>query len=219
MSAPRALVVWGGWDGHQPKETTARYAAFLRQQGFDVVVSDTLDSYADTVLMDSLTLIVQCWTMGQLSDAQWKGFSAAVQRGVGLAGWHGGLCDSFRGHIDYQWITGGQFLGHPGGIIDYQVTITDWDDPVTKGLGHFRIRSEQYYMLVEPSNKVLATTTFDGVHDPLRQGVVMPVVWKRRWGKAKVFYSALGHVDADFAVPEARIIMERGLLWAAHQDR
>jgi type 1 glutamine amidotransferase len=180
-----------------------------------VVVSDSLESYADAALMDSLSLIVQCWTMGQLSDAQWKGLDGAVKRGVGFAGWHGGAGDSFRGHIDYQWMTGGQFLAHPGGIIDYEVHVTAWDDPIMAGIGDFRLRSEQYYMLVEPSNFVLATTTFDGVHDPLRKGVVMPVAWKRRWGQGRVFYSAIGHVDADFDVPQARTIMERGLLWAS----
>jgi uncharacterized protein len=211
----RALMVWGGWDGHEPKQCVERFAPFLKREGFDVVVSDTLDSYADAALMQSLSLIVPCWTFGQLKDEQWKGLNAAVAGGVGLAGWHGGMCDAFRGHIDYQWMTGGQFLSHPGNIIEYDVHITAWDDPIMAGLSDFRVKSEQYYMLVDPSNQVLATTTFDGVHDPLRKGTVMPTVWKRRWGTGKVFYSALGHVASDFDVPETRTIMERGLLWAA----
>ena len=211
----RALMVWGGWDGHQPKECVERFVPFLTKSGFDVVVSDSLDSYSDAALMGSLSLIVPCWTCGQISGDQWNGLAAAVNAGVGVAGWHGGMCDAFRGHIDYQWMTGGQFLAHPGGIIDYEVHITAWDDPIMAGLKDFHIKSEQYYMMVEPSNEVLATTTFDGVHDPLRKGTVMPTVWKRRWGKGKVFYSALGHVATDFDVPEARTIMERGLLWAA----
>ena len=211
----RALMVWGGWDGHEPKQCVERFVPFLKRNGFDVVVSDTLDSYKESALMGSLSLIVPCWTSGQISGDQWNGLTAAVNAGVGLAGWHGGMCDAFRGHIDYQWMTGGQFLSHPGNIIDYEVHITAWDDPIMAGLSDFRLKSEQYYMLVDPSNEVLATTTFDGVHDPLRKGTVMPTVWKRRWGKGKVFYSALGHVATDFDVPEARTIMERGLLWAA----
>jgi type 1 glutamine amidotransferase len=212
---PRALMVRGGWTGHEPVQTSDRFAVFLRNAGFDVVVSDSLDAYADASLMDSLQLIVQNWTMGELNKEQWNGLDGAVRRGVGLAGWHGGLCDSFRGHIGYQWMTGGQFLGHPGNQIEFEVHLSDWDDGITEGLADFRITSEQYYLLVDPSNLVLATTTFDGVHDPLRKGTVMPVVWKRKWGQGRVFYSALGHVDRDFAVPEARIILERGLLWAA----
>jgi type 1 glutamine amidotransferase len=211
----RALMVWGGWDGHQPKECAERFAPFLRAHGFDVVLSDSLDSFTDRELMASLSLVVPVWTCGQISGEQWSGLNTAISGGVGLAGWHGGMCDAFRGNIDYQWMTGGQFLAHPGNIIDYEVHVTAWDDPIMAGIRDFRMTSEQYYMLVDPSNHVLATTTFDGVHDPLRKGVVMPTVWKRRWGKARVFYSALGHVASDFDVPEARLITERGLLWAA----
>ncbi len=211
----RALMVWGGWEGHTPKQAVERFVPFLQKNGFEVLVRDTLDAYLDKELLASLSLIVPCWTCGTLSGDQWKGLNEAVQSGVGLAGWHGGMCDAFRGNIDYQWMTGGQFLAHPGNIKDYVVHIENWDDPVTHGISDFTLKSEQYYMLVDPSNLVLATTTFDGVHDPLRKGVVMPYIWKRRWGKAKVFYSAIGHVAGDFDVVEARTLQERGMLWAA----
>lgn len=213
----RALMVWGGWDGHQPEATTALFATFLRSQGFDVVVSPTADAYCDAALMQSpdLSLIVNNVTCGKLEKEQWAGLDAAVKRGVGFAGWHGGAGDAYRGHIDYQWMVGGQFLSHPGNIKAYEVHISSWDDPIVAGLTDFTMNSEQYYMLTDPGNLVIASTTFDGVHDPLRKGVVMPVVWKRRWGQGRVFYSALGHVLKDFDVPEARTIMERGLLWAA----
>ncbi len=211
----KALMTYGGWEGHEPKATSDRFAAFLRGSGWDVIQSTSLDSYLDSPLMSAVDLIVQTWTCGTLTDKQWQGLSAAVAGGVGFAGWHGGIIDAVRGNIDYQWMTGAQFVAHPGGIIDYTVHLTAWDDPLLAGLGDFRIRTEQYYLLTDPSNRVLATTVFDGSHDLLRAGTVMPVVWKRRWGKGRVFVNALGHVDADFAVPEARIITERGLLWAA----
>lgn len=211
----KALMVWGGWDGHTPKQSCDRFLPFLQQQGYEVVVKDSLAAYADADLMGSLDLIIQSWTMGKLEKEQWEGLDKAVSSGVGLAGWHGGLCDSFRGHCSYHWMTGGQFLSHPGNIKDYRVDITNWSDPITEGLKSFTIKSEQYYMLVDPANVVLATTTFDGVHHEQSQGVVMPTVWKKRWGKGRVFFSALGHVAADFDVPEARILMERGMLWAS----
>ncbi len=176
----KALMVWGGWDGHTPKESIDRFVPFLKKNGFEVVVKDTLEAYADKSLMSGVNLIVQCWTMGTLSAEAGAGLNDAVRAGVGLAGWHGGLCDSFRGNIDYQWMTGGQFLGHPGNIMDYEVHIENWDDPVTAGIKDFKIKTEQYYMMVDPSNLVLATAVFDGVHDPLRKGVAMPTVWKRR---------------------------------------
>ncbi len=211
----RALVVHGGWDGHEPLASTTIFADWLATQDFEVVRSDTLDSYADAALMGSVDLIVQCVTMSKISKEQWQGLNAAVSAGVGLAGWHGGLCDSFREHTEYQFMTGGQWVAHPGGIIDYRVDVTAWDDPITAGITGFHMQSEQYYMHTDPGNRVLATTTFTGEHAPLAAGTVMPQVWKRRWGKGKVFYSALGHVAKDFNVPEARTIMQRGLLWAA----
>ncbi|MEO6394481.1 MAG: ThuA domain-containing protein, partial [Devosia sp.] len=131
------------------------------------------------------------------------------------AGFHGLMCDSFRNEPDYQFMTGGQWVAHPGNIIDYTVNVTRTDDPIMAGIGDFPYRSEQYYMHVDPANEVLATTTFDGTRFDEIGGVVMPVVWKRRYGKGRVFYSALGHVADEFAAPQMRTIFERGALWAA----
>jgi type 1 glutamine amidotransferase len=213
----KALMVWGGWDGHQPKETVARFAPFLKEQGFEVRVEDKLDVYCDTTYMQSLSLIVQCWTMGQISNDQEKGLLDAVKSGVGLAGWHGGLCDSFRSNTAYQWMTGGQWVAHPGGVIKYRVNITDHQNPITRGLSDFDLESEQYYMHTDPSNQVLATTTFSGEHEGATwiKGTVMPAVWLRPWGKGRVFYSALGHVDKDFETYPVAEIVRRGMLWAA----
>jgi type 1 glutamine amidotransferase len=160
-------------------------------------------------------VVVPVWTMGEITNEQFAGLRDAVASGAGLAGWHGGMCDSFRKNTEYQFLTGGQWVAHPGNIIDYTVNITKHDDPIVAGLEDFRMHSEQYYLHTDPSNEVLATTTFDGsVHDWIA-GAVMPVVWKRRWDRGRVFYSSLGHVAKDFDVPEARAIVERGILWAS----
>ena len=210
-----ALFVTGGWEGHQPKVQTGRFAAFLDAKGFRTELSDTLDAYRDGERLKSFDLIVNNWTMGELLPEQEKGLLDAVRAGTGLAGWHGGLCDSFRKSTDYQFMTGGQWVAHPGGIVDFEVRIVRKGDPITEGLADFRIRSEQYYMHVDPSNEVLATTAFDGSRLPWIAGTVVPAAWKRRWGEGKVFYSALGHAPGDFDIPEARTMVERGLLWAA----
>ncbi len=211
----KALMVWGGWDGHEPKQCVDIFAPFLEEQGFEVRISDTLDVYTEEDYMKSLSLVVPVWTMGTISRGQEQGLLRAIESGVGLAGWHGGMGDSFRNNCDYQFMVGGQWVVHPGGVIDYRVNIINHTDPITKGLDDFEMHSEQYYMHVDPSNEVLATTTFRGDHCPWIEGVVMPVVWKRPYGKARVFYSSLGHVAADFGVPEAREIAKRGMLWAA----
>ncbi|MBX0329602.1 ThuA domain-containing protein [Oscillochloris sp. ZM17-4] len=210
-----ALMTWGGWDGHEPKQCVEMFAPFLAAQGYDVTVVDTLEIYLHTEYMRSLDLIVPVWTMSTITREQERGLLDAVAGGAGLAGWHGGLADSFRNNTEYQWMVGGQWVAHPGNIIDYTVQISDHDDPITAGLSDFAMHTEQYYMHVDPSNTVLATTTFSGEHAPWVAGTVMPVVWKRMWDQGKVFYCSLGHHASDFDVPEARIIVERGMLWAS----
>ena len=209
-----ALFVWGGWEGHEPKQCTDIFAEVLKNEGYEVTVSNTLDSYLDKELMMAQDLIVQMVTMSEITNEQLKGLQTAVESGIGFGGWHGGSGDSFRQSTDYQFMVGGQWVAHPGGVIDYRVNITDHKDPITAGLEDFGMHSEQYYMHVDPSNEVLATTTFTGEHCPWIDGVVMPVIWKRMWGKGKVFYTSLGHVAADFDVPEAKEIVRRGLIWA-----
>ncbi len=212
----KALMVWGGWDGHQPKECVEFFAPLLKEQGFDVAISNSLDSYLDKELMQSLSLIVPVWTMGSITPDQERGLLDAVKSGVGLAGWHGGMCDAYRQNTAYQFMTGGQWVAHPDGIVEYTVNIVNRNDPITKGIADFKMKSEQYFLHVDPGNQVLATTTFgDNKEAPWVKGTVMPVVWKRVWGHGRVFYSALGHVRADFDVPEAREIQLRGMLWAS----
>jgi uncharacterized protein len=212
---PKALMVWGGWEGHQPKQTVDIFAPWLTAQGFDVEIANTLDVYLDADKMKGLSLIVQAITMGQITAPQEKGLLDAVRGGVGLAGWHGGLSDAFRANPEYEFMVGGSWAAHPGNIIEYDVDIARRDDPITKGIARFRMRSEQYYMLVDPGVEVLATTTFSGKPLPAIDGVVMPVVWRKLYGKGRVFNCTLGHSAADFDVPEARELVKRGLLWAA----
>lgn len=187
----------------------------LEREGFGVTVSDSLDTYLDLEFMRSQDLIVQVYTMSTITPEQERGLLEAVKLGTGFAGWHGGMADAFRGNPEYQFMVGGQWVAHPGNIIDYTVEITCPDDPIMAGLSDFKMHSEQYYMHTDPSNEVLATTTFGGEHCEWIAGTVMPVVWKRRWGAGRVFYCSLGHVRADFEVPEAREIVRRGMVWAA----
>ena len=211
-----ALMVIGGWSGHTPERSADMFQPVLEEAGFNVRRESTLDVYLDRDLLSSVDLIVPIWTQGGISKKQLEGFMGAVHSGIGMAGWHGCMADSFRSEPAYQFMVGGQWVAHPGGVIDYEVNITNHDDPITRGLGDFKMHSEQYYMHVDPGNEVLVTTTFEGRQSaPWVNGTVMPVVWKRVWGKGRVFYSSLGHVAADFDVQEAREIQRRGTLWAA----
>ena len=207
-----ALIVWGGWDGHHPGEFADHTAAMLREAGMTVDVSDSLDALSTA---RERRLVVPIWTMGTIAPEPLAALLDAVEGGVGLAGFHGGAGDAFRDATDFQFMVGGQFVAHPDGIKDYDVAIADREHEITRGLVGFRMRSEQYYMHVDPSNHVLATTRFEPETAPWVAGTVMPVAWTRRHGEGRVFYSSLGHQPADLRVQEAGELWRRGMLWAA----
>ena len=214
LEGRKILYTYGGWHGHEPELSVKLFKPWLEEQGAVVDVFDNLDPYADEAYMKGIDLVIQIFTMSEISKEQEKGLLKAIREGCGIAGWHGGLCDAFRQNVAYQYMTGGQWVAHPGGVIDYSVQITDKKDPVTAGLKEFKMHSEQYYMHVDPNVKVMATTTFNADHDFWVDGCTMPVVWKKMYGKGRVFYTSLGHVMKDFEVPEALEIMQRGMRWA-----
>ena len=213
-----ALIVWGGWDRHEPKSCAELFAEELTARGFKVELSNSLASFEDAAALKNHSLIVPMWTMGTLSANQEKTLVAAVMAGTGLAGFHGGMGDAFRGSIEYQWMVGGQFVAHPDNIKDYTVNIVNRADPITEGINDFEVHSEQYYMLVDPRNEVLATTVAQSASAPWTNGVVVPCIWKKVHGEGRVFYSALGHERAEFsAVPEQLELTLRGMEWAARE--
>ena len=218
-----ALIVRGGWDGHHPVATSDIFVPFLKANGFQVITSEDRDTYLDERLMARVHLIMHNWTAFMPAEKPWaNAFCAAVERGAGLAGFHGGMCDAFRGDAQWYLCTGGQFVGHPNQGAPYRVTFTDRASPLTAGLEDFTINdTEQYYMVVDPGSHMLATTVFDGVLHEVgcQPGAVMPVAWTRTWGKGKVFYQSIGHSPKDFEVSQVRILTERGLLWAAAEAR
>lgn len=209
-----ALIVWGGWHGHEPEQCATIVADMLRDEGFQVHLENSTRAFANPQL-STMSLIVPIYTMSKIEKDEVANLSQAVREGTGLAGFHGGMGDAFREAVEYQFMCGGQWVAHPGNIIDYRVNITRPDDPVMQGIHDFDYHSEQYYMHVDPSNEVLATTTFSGEYAPWIEGVVMPVVWKRHHGRGRVFYSSLGHVAKEFDVPEMRTILRRGMARAA----
>jgi uncharacterized protein len=220
-----ACITWGAYEGHTPAASSMLAQDLLEEAGYQVDVVQTLDIYTDAKYLDSLDLLVQCWTMGEISGDQVKGLTNAVMDGLGFAGWHGGLNDSFRQASDYEFLVGSNFVAHPGGAVDYDVNIVaeKRDDPIVAGIDDFHMKSEQYYINVDPAimsgvnGEILCTTTFHNPLMPWVDGVVMPAVYKRRWGDGKIFYVSFGHTFADFEVPEAKEILRRGLLWATRE--
>jgi uncharacterized protein len=209
-----AMIVWGGWPGHDPDLCASMIRGWLKAEGFAVRIETTTEAFLDPAIKN-LSLIIPIYTMSKIEKSEALAFCDAVKGGVGLAGHHGGMCDAFRDNVDYQFMCGGQWVAHPGNIIDYKVDVNKTNDPIMAGIDSFEHRSEQYYMHVDPAIEVLATTTFNADHAPWIDGVVMPVVWKKRFGEGRVFYSSLGHRAYELDVPEIRTLMTRGMLWAA----
>ena len=217
----QALIVYGGWEGHQPQAVAELFSRVLTEEGFQTIVSDSLDSFANLNQHSNLRLIVPVWTMGQIKWDQINPVIKAVENGVGLAGCHGGMCDAFRDNTEWQFMTGGQWVAHPGDNgVEYTVQISPGLSPITDGISDFTVRTEQYYMHVDPAVKVLATTRFpsagiDGPH--VQNGPVdMPVVWTKFYGRGRVFYNSLGHDVNVLAAEPCLTLMRRGLLWASN---
>lgn len=214
----QAWILSGGWDGHQPDLVSQRILGILEGEGYACIIQDSLDCLADEKAIHGLDLVVACWTMGQIKPEYTQNLSRAVGAGTALAGVHGGMCDAFRNDTHWQFMTGGNWVSHPGGDgIRYTVNICHSSSPITQGLQDFEVESEHYYLHIDPAIQVLATTRFPLVpyYHSANQPVDMPVAWTKFWGLGRVFYLSLGHHDDVFdKSPTAQVLLRRGLLWA-----
>jgi uncharacterized protein len=227
---PRALIMRGGWDGHQPVEATDSFIPFLTVNGYEVRVEDTSAVYADADYMATVDVIVQTNTMNKIDPEELRGLTTAVENGTGMAGWHGGIADSYRESSDYLQFIGGQFATHPAKaprdelpgdgtdcFVRYSVDIVPEraDHPIVAGIGDFELTTEQYWVLSDGYNDVLATTTIPARDfDPWHRPITCPAVWTRLWGKGRIFVATPGHDMGVLADPNVRTIIERGILWA-----
>ena len=220
----KAMILCGGWDGHEPVQVSARFRKFLEGEGFEVAVEESVQVIKDRNRLDELDLFIPVWTMcsENLGYGFFEPLLEAVGGGLGMAGCHGGMCDAFRSSVEYQCITGANWISHPGGDgTKYRINIISKSNPLTDGIGDFDVSSEQYYLHVDPANEVLATTRFPTVrwYHSANGEVDVPQVWTRKWGYGRVFYNALGHHDDVFNIPQAWELMRRGILWAAESKK
>lgn len=215
----KALIVWGGWKWHEPKPLSELFGSLLRAEGMETELSDTLESFSDAVRLRSFDLIIPIWSMGTIEKKWAENVLSAVESGVGLAGCHGGMCDAFRENTDWQFLTGSQWVAHPGNSeVTYRVNLKkNSDSLILKGIDDFDVTSEQYYLHVDPAVHVLATTRFPLSDGPYAANgtVDMPVAYTKRWGAGRVFYCSLGHNARVFAGKDAVRLVRNGLLWAA----
>ncbi|GGM17473.1 MULTISPECIES: ThuA domain-containing protein [Micromonospora] len=229
MARRRALVVRGGWAGHQPVKATELFIPFLEAHDYAVRVEESTEVYADAAAMADTDLVVQCVTMSQITAEQVAGLSAAVVAGTGLTGWHGGIVDSFRASAEYLHLVGGQFATHPGkepcerrggeedNFLPHRVHVTDLgrDHPITAGIGDLDLVTEQYWVLHDDLIDVLATTSHPTASwQPWHRPVTSPAIWTRRWGAGRVVVTTPGHSLDVLEHPGVRTVIERGMVWA-----
>jgi hypothetical protein len=218
MTQSRALITWGGWDGHEPETVAHLIAGLLRDGGVEADISDSLACFDDVGALCGYDLIVPIWTMSRIEKHQAENVSEAVARGTGLAGCHGGMCDAFRENVLWQFMTGANWVAHPGGDgVRYTVEIRDRAHELTEGLEDFEVATEQYYLQVDAANHVLATTRFPTVtwYHSANGPVDIPVAWTRKWGLGRVYYNALGHKANVIESGTPNEMLRRGVLWAA----
>ena len=213
----KTLITWGGWDGHEPDKVAEIFRAIVTDAGGEAEVTDSLACFDDAENLKTYDLIVPVWTMSEITREAATNVSEAVAHGTGLAGCHGGMCDAFRNIPLWQFMTGANWVAHPGGDgVKHRVNITS-DDPLVADIPDFDVETEQYYLHTDPANTVLATTRTDVVtwyHSP-NGAVDMPVAWTRSWGLGRVYYNALGHHADVIADGPAHEMLRRGLIWAA----
>lgn len=215
----KALIVAGGWEGHYPKETADAFSKILNDEGFNTDVSFSLDSFANVEKLKEYDLIVPHWTMGEIPNEYVKNISESVNSGVGLAGCHGGMCDAFRNNTDWQFMTGAQWVAHPGNDkVTYTVKFLDDKCDLIKDIDDFTLMSEQYYIHYDPCVKILATTIvkpIDGMPFSSNGEIVMPVIFTKMWGDGKIYYISVGHNAEIWKIPQAREAIRRGFIWSA----
>ena len=220
-AAPRAVIATGTgryadpW--HPFPATSARIAAALRSDGWDVTVDDDVD-HALATLDGADLLIVNAgdpWReggteLGRRADpAADAGLRAAIARGIGLVAIHAAL-SSLRDHPAWREAIGGEWQPglswHPP-IGDARVRIVDGDHPVTEGMPPIDVYDERYSeLVVDEGVRVLAVHDVDGVEHP--------AVWVRE-RPTRAAVSSLGHDERAFDSPAHVALLQRAARWAA----
>jgi uncharacterized protein len=211
LKKKKALIVQGGWNGHQPLKTGRIIKKELEKNNFSVKLSGNLDVLLSEDLKN-YDLLSTHWTMGEISGEQFAALSSAVRSGIGFAGYHGGMGDAFRNNTGFQTMVGGQFVGHPY-VGKYRVYFDGEKHEITDGLKDFDvIPTERYYMHVDPANTVIATC-----RDGELGNIVMPVAWVKSYGLGRIYYNSLGHDVDAVSQSEVKNFIVKGMIWASRK--
>ena len=218
----KALFLAGGWEGHEPQETSRFISNEIERYDIESDIINDLDILGEKNKLEKYDIILPVWTMGRIDDNNWNlknskigNLQEVIYSGVGLAGWHGGMGDAFRDNTNYQFLVGSQFVCHPGDFVDYSVVIKDSKHEITRGLDNFKVHSEQYFLHYDPSVEIVASTKFDSKYPEWIDGVEMPIAYTKKWGNGKIFYCSIGHHLKDFENLNVLKLISQGIIWAA----
>ena len=217
----KALFLVGGWEGHEPQETSKFISNEIEKYEIESEIVSDLEVLNDINYLKNYDVIIPVWTMGKIDDNNWDlknskigNLQEAIHSGVGLAGWHGGMADAFRENTNFQFLVGSQFVCHPGNFVDYEVVIKDNKHQITNGLKKFSVHSEQYFLHFDPSIEILAITKFDKKFHEWIDGVEMPIAYTKTWGNGRIFYCSIGHYMKDFENLDVVKLISQGINWA-----
>ena len=121
-----------------------------------------------------------------LAPAQEEGLLAYVRGGGGFFGLHTASA-SFRANAGYHEMLNGMFDGHSP-YMEFSVTVTDGDHPITRGLDTFTVHDELHYFAHDAARAQRLMEAYDPT-----TGATYAMALHHRYGEGRVFYFALGH--------------------------
>lgn len=140
--------------------------------------------------------------------------------GKGFIGIHSAAI-TFTGWPEYGKMLGGYFDGHPWGISSAPLVVEDASFPGLSALPRaFDLRDEIYQIKNFSRENSRVLLSLDAAKlDLTRKGVKptaegFPVIWAHTYGKGRVLYNGLGHVDAVWARPDLQQMWIELVKWS-----
>lgn len=231
-----ALLIFSKTKGFRHTEAipaaNAALSEIASKNGWGVYQTESSAAFTPEHLARFAAVVFNNVSGDVFTSAQREALKRYLQSGGGFVGFHGSGGDP---SYDWQWyaqdVIGAQFIGHPLGpqFQDGVVLVEDRTHPATRALPErWRLEDEWYSFAASPRARpglhVLATldeTSYAnrrGFDRDLSMGADHPIAWWHCVGAGRVIYSAIGHQDKTYALPEYRAFLEGATRWAIRLD-
>jgi putative heme-binding domain-containing protein len=145
------------------------------------------------------------WSAAKAAD-----LDAFLARGGGLALIHYAVngrdaVEAFAKRVGLAWKDGASRFRHG----PLELTFPDRKHPITRGFDKVKFVDESYWALVGDPKKVHVLASGE------EEGAARPLLWTREQGKGRVFVCIPGHYTWTFDDPLFRVLLLRGMAWAA----